>query len=85
MGFKIGSYEINKLDEDYFLVSNNTYGRSIKICGGDLESIFGIAFIDTNHVPFVKHKCSESHGCGAKYSKPLFNSTCVKCGFVGVK
>ena len=41
--FLIGDYKISQLDVDYILIKN-PYGRTVKICGGDFESILSGMF-----------------------------------------
>ncbi len=47
---EIGRYVIEQIDDDYFLVSNDLMGRTLKVCGGDLETALDVVFITTEDV-----------------------------------
>jgi hypothetical protein len=50
-GLTVGSYHISKIDVDYFRVDyTGCRSFSVKICGGDLETVLNTLFVDTERI-----------------------------------
>jgi len=64
---RIGSFEIIQVNEDYYEVRRHCsivgqYKRSyisVKICGGDLETVLGCVFVSTESYPLREVKNDE--------------------------